>query len=155
MLTGVPVEFAYSVELSNVRLRLFLRAAAFLPPFRRITCTEERVLSISLSHTLRAAMACTAVQHWMCLNCSACCQSCELQHSMLLLPAQPRRAHLHRMNQLLFCVKHQLDTAMRPAPQLLDNEVLVDKHIALQEHKQAASTATCNPDLSKVCCRAE
>lgn len=44
--------------------------------------------------------------------------------------AQPL-PHLHGMHQLLLCVKHQLDAAMRPPPQLLDNKVLVDKHIAL------------------------
>ena len=41
--------------------------------------------------------------------------------------------HLHSMDQLLLGVKHKLDTAMRPAPQLLDDKVLVHKDVALQQ----------------------
>lgn len=41
--------------------------------------------------------------------------------------------HLHGMHQLLLCVKHELDAAVCASPQLLDDKVLVDKHIALQD----------------------
>jgi hypothetical protein len=40
--------------------------------------------------------------------------------------------HLHGVHQLLLRVKHELDAAVCTPAQLLDDEVLVDKHIALR-----------------------
>lgn len=49
-------------------------------------------------------------------------------------------SHLHGMNQLLLCVKHELDAAVCASPQLLDDKVLIDKHVALQDVRAPAST---------------
>ncbi len=61
--------------------------------------------------------------------------------------------HLHGINQLLLCVKHKLDTAMCPTPQLLDYEVLIDKHIALQDTAQHCCEGRgCTAMRSIACC---
>lgn len=41
-------------------------------------------------------------------------------------------AHLHGVQRLILCVEAQLDSAMCALAYVLDDEVLVDEHIALQ-----------------------
>jgi hypothetical protein len=58
-------------------------------------------------------------------------------------PAASTATRLHCIHCLVFCFQYQLDCAMRSPAQVLDDQVLVHKHIALQEqqHRQLTSTA--------------
>lgn len=49
--------------------------------------------------------------------------------------AQGVHAYLHGVHYLVFCVQSQFDSAMCTPAQIFDDEVLVDKHIALRGAK--------------------